>query len=118
MAKNGFDMMALMNNASRKQAAGAARYELQNIPIEKMIPNPANGKIYEVGDIEELAQSILLSGKILQNAVVTAADESGNYTIIAGHRRRLACQKLVEEGHTEFAEIPCMVMLEQDSLMQ
>ena len=118
MAKNGFDMMALMNNASKKQAAGAARYELQNIPIEKMIPNPANEKIYEVGDIEELAQSILLSGKILQNAVVTAADESGNYTIIAGHRRRLACQKLVEEGHSEFAEIPCMVMTEPDGLMQ
>lgn len=118
MAKKGFDMMALMNNASKKQAAGAARYELQNIPIEKMIPNPANEKIYEVGDIEELAQSILLSGKILQNAVVTAADESGNYTIIAGHRRRLACQKLVEEGHSEFAEIPCMVMTEPDGLMQ
>ena len=118
MAKNGFDMMALMNNASKKQAAGAARYELQNIPIEKMIPNPANEKIYEVGDIDELAQSILLSGKILQNAVVTAADESGNYTIIAGHRRRLACQKLVEEGHSEFAEIPCMVMTEPDGLMQ
>ncbi len=118
MAKNGFDMMALMNNASKKQAAGAARYELQNIPIEKMIPNPANEKIYEMGDIEELAQSILLSGKILQNAVVTAADESGNYTIIAGHRRRLACQKLVEEGHSEFAEIPCMVMTEPDGLMQ
>ena len=57
-------------------------------------------------------------GKILQNAVVTAADESGNYTIIAGHRRRLACQKLVEEGHSEFAEIPCMVMTEPDGLMQ
>lgn len=118
MAKNGFDMMALMNNASKKQAAGAARYELQNIHIEKMIPNPANEKIYEVGDIEELAQSILLSGKILQNAVVTAADENGNHTIIAGHRRRLACQKLVEEGHSEFAEIPCMVMTEPDGLMQ
>lgn len=117
MAKS-FDMMALMNSASRKQAAGAAKYELQNIPLEKMKPNPANETIYKVGDVEELAQSILLAGKILQNAVVTAADESGNYTIIAGHRRRLACQKLVEEGHGEFAEIPCMVMTEPDSLMQ
>lgn len=111
-------MMALMNNASKKQAARAARYELQNIPIDKMIPNPANEKIYEIGDIEELAQSILLAGKILQNAVVTAADENGNHTIIAGHRRRLACQKLVEEGHGEYAEIPCMVMTEPDDLMQ
>ena len=118
MAKKGFDMMELMNGASKKNAAGAARYELQNIPLEKMIPNPANEKIYEVGDIEELAESILLTGKILQNAVVTAADKKGNYTIIAGHRRRLACQKLVEEGHKEFAEMPCMVMAEPDTLMQ
>ena len=118
MAKKGFDMMELMNGASKKEAAGAARYELQNIPLEKMTPNPANEKIYEVGDIEELAQSILLTGKILQNAVVTAADKNWNYTIIAGHRRRLACQKLVEEGHKEFSEMPCMVMAEPDGLMQ
>lgn len=118
MAKKGFDMMALMNDASKKNAAGAARYELQNIPLEKMTPNPANAKIYETGEIDELAQSILLTGKVLQNAVVTAADKKGNYTIIAGHRRRLACQKLVEEGHKEFAEMPCMVMTEPDGLMQ
>ncbi len=118
MAKKGFDMMALMNDASKKNAAGAARYELQNIPLEKMTPNPANAKIYETGEIDELAQSILLAGKVLQNAVVTAADKKGNYTIIAGHRRRLACQKLVEEGHKEFAEMPCMVMTEPDGLMQ
>ncbi len=114
-----FDMMTLMNNKSKAQAAGAGKkYELHNIPLEKMIPNPANELIYEVGEIEELAHSILLTGKVLQNAVVTAADENGNHVIIAGHRRRLACQKLVEEGHTEFAQMPCMVMTEPDDLLQ
>ena len=114
----GFDMMALMNDKSKAQAAGAGKYELQKIPLAKLNPNPANEKIYEVGDVEELAQSILLAGKILQNVVVTAADENGNHTIIAGHRRRLACQKLVEDGHEEFSELPCMVMTEPDDLMQ
>ncbi|MBR2216493.1 MAG: ParB N-terminal domain-containing protein [Selenomonadaceae bacterium] len=118
MAKNGFDMMSLMNNASKKQAAGAARYELENISLENLIPNPANAKIYETGEIEELSQSILLTGKVLQNVVVAPADEQGKYTIIAGHRRHLACQKLVEEGHAEFAALPCMVLSEPDGLMQ
>ena len=113
----GFDMMALMNNRSKAQAT-AGKYELQKIPIDKMLPNPVNEKIYEVGEIEELAQSILLTGKVLQNAVVTPADENGNHIIIAGHRRRLACQKLVEDGHSEFGEIPCVVLAEQDNLMQ
>ena len=113
-----FDMMALMNNKSKAQAAGAGKYELQKIPIDKMIPNPVNDKLYEVGEIDELAQSILLTGKVLQNAVVAPADENGNHIIIAGHRRRLACQKLVEDGHSEFGEIPCVVLGEQDNLMQ
>lgn len=113
-----FDMMTLMNNKSKAQAAGKGKYELQNIPLEKMIPNPANELIYETGEIEELARSILLTGKVLQNAVVAAADENGNHVIIAGHRRRLACMKLVEEGHSEFAQMPCMVMTEPDDLLQ
>lgn len=113
----GFNLMGLMNEAS-KTAAGAARQELKTIPLEKLVPNPANEKIYEVGDVEELAQSIFLTGKVLQNILVAPADENGNYTIIAGHRRRLACQTLVEDGHTEFSEIPCTVITEQDGLMQ
>lgn len=113
-----FDMMALMNDKSKAQAAGKGKYELQNIPLEKMIPNPANELIYETGEIEELARSILLTGKVLQNAVVAAADENGNHVIIAGHRRRLACMKLVEEGHSEFNQMPCMVMTEPDDLLQ
>ena len=113
----GFNLMGLMNEAS-KTAAGAARQEFQIIPLEKLVPNPANEKIYEVGDVEELAQSIFLTGKVLQNILVAPADENGNHTIIAGHRRRLACQTLVEDGHTEFSEIPCTVIKEQDGLMQ
>ena len=113
----GFNLMGLMNEAS-KTAAGAARQEFKTIPLEKLVPNPANEKIYEVGDVEELAQSIFLTGKVLQNILVAPADENGNYTILAGHRRRLACQTLVEDGHTEFSEVPCTVITEQDGLMQ
>lgn len=113
----GFNLMGLMNEAS-KTAAGAARQEFKTIPLEKLVPNPANEKIYEVGDVEELAQSIFLTGKVLQNILVAPADENGNYTIVAGHRRRLACQQLVEEGHAEFSEIPCTVINESDGLMQ
>ena len=118
MEQNDFNIMDQIDDASKKTVAGAAWYELQNIPLEKLTPNSANAEIYEMNRIDELAESICLAGKVLQNAVVTEADAQGNHTILAGHRRLLACQKLVEEGHKEFAEMPCMVIPGLDEHMQ
>ena len=70
-------ILGLLNQASK--AAGAARQEFKTIPLEKLVPNPANDNIYEMGDVEELAQSIFLTGKILQNVLVAPADDSGHH---------------------------------------
>ena len=114
MKMGGFDMMALMNSAS--QGAVKPKYEAKTLPIDAIIPNPANH--YSMAGIDELADSILMAGRVLQNIVVKAVDADGRYMIISGHRRHLACQKLVAEGHTEFREIAALVENEADENMR
>lgn len=111
----GFNMMALMNTASQSEAAKPP-YELKTLPIDVIIPNPANH--YSMSGIDELADSILIAGRVLQNIVVKAADADGRYMIISGHRRHLACQKLVADGHTEFANIAALVENEANENMR
>ena len=114
MKMGGFDMMALMNSAS--QGTEKPKYEAKTLPISAIIPNPANH--YSMAGIDELADSILMAGRVLQNIVVKAADADGRYMIISGHRRHLACQKLVAEGHAEFREIAALVENEADECMR
>ena len=114
MKMGGFDMMALMNSAS--QGTEKPKYEAKTLPISAIIPNPANH--YSMAGIDELADSILMAGRVLQNIVVKAADADGRYMIISGHRRHLACQKLVAEGHSEFREIAALVENEADERMR
>ena len=114
MKMGGFDMMALMNSAS--QGTAKPKYEAKTLPIDTIIPNPANH--YSMAGIDELADSILMAGRVLQNIVVKAADADGCYMIISGHRRHLACQKLVAEGHPEFREIAALVENEADECMR
>ena len=104
-------MMALMNNATKGEAK-KPKYEAAELPIEKIIPNPGN--LYSMEGIDELADSILLAGRVLQNIVVKAADQDGQYMIISGHRRIAACKKLVEGGHTEFGTVPALIENEAD----
>ncbi|WP_315452182.1 ParB N-terminal domain-containing protein [uncultured Selenomonas sp.] len=114
MKMGGFDMMALMNSAS--QGMAKPKYEAKTLPIDAIITNPANH--YSMARIDELADSILMAGRVLQNIVVKAADADGRYMIISGHRRHLACQKLVAEGHAEFREIAALVENEADECMR
>ncbi|MBQ8697676.1 MAG: ParB N-terminal domain-containing protein, partial [Schwartzia sp.] len=107
----GFNMMALMNNATKGEAV-KPKYDAVTLPIERIIPNPEN--IYSMEGIDELADSILLAGRVLQNIVVKAADDQGRYMVISGHRRLAACKKLVEAGHAEFGEIAALVENEAD----
>ena len=111
----GFNMMALMNTASQSEAAKPP-YEPKTLPIDVIIPNPANH--YSMAGIDELADSILIAGRVLQNIVVKAADADGRYMIISGHRRHLACQKLVADGHAEFANIAALVENEANENMR
>lgn len=113
----GFNLMGLMNQASKTEA-GAPKYELKRLNISELYPDPQNKTVYSVENIEELADAIEIAGGVLHNLVVRAADETGKYMIISGERRWTACQLLVNEKRMEqFAEVNCLIENEHDEDM-
>ena len=68
---------------------------------------PSNNNFYSPQVINELAESILQFGQ-LQPAVIDNRD--GKDYVIAGHTRRLAMIKLIEEGHEEFRRMKCQYL--------
>ena len=83
--------------------------ELTWIAIDKLFPHPDNPR-KELGDLEELAESIKAKG-ILQNLTVVPYrsktnpkfNGAGMYTIIIGHRRRAAAEL------AGLCEVPCVI---------
>lgn len=81
------------------------------IDMMKIQPNERN--MYEMSEIEKLADMIKMSGGILQNLIVKPADENGMYTLTTGERRWRAANYLRERGEYP-AElnntVPCTVI--------
>ena len=83
--------------------------ELTWIAIDKLFPHPDNPR-KELGDLEELAESIKAKG-ILQNLTVVPYRSKTNpkfsgdglYTVIIGHRRRAAAEL------AGLTEVPCVI---------
>ena len=113
----GFNLMGLMNQASKTEA-GAPKYELKRLNINELYPDPQNKTVYSVENIEELADAIEIAGGVLHNLVVRAADETGKHMIISGERRWTACNMLVNEKRMQqFAEVNCLIENEHDEDM-
>jgi ParB family chromosome partitioning protein len=70
----------------------------QTIPLNKLIPSPANvRKTGAAEGIEELAASIASHG-LLQNLTVRPATRGGKFEVIAGGRRLAALKLLAKDG--------------------
>lgn len=110
--------MALLNslvNSSKPKDKGTS-FSVVMIHYSKLVPSENNN--YSVDHINELANMILLSGGIKQN-LLARKKSPDEYELIAGHRRRLAVKRLVEElGHPEFAMVPVHVEKEGDLLSE
>ena len=76
---------------------------------------PSKDNFYSTENIDELAMSIELVGHIEQNLVVKP-EAHGKYEVVAGHRRRLAALKLVQEGKEEYRKVPCLIKKESDTI--
>ena len=111
MAKK-FDLHQLLNERSR--AAVQIQPQQESTPAESMtqltldvydlIPSQEN--FYSTENIEDLKQSISLVGVLQPLLVVKEGDK---YKLKAGHRRRLACMALVDEGQEQFRRVPCVI---------
>ena len=118
-----FDLNNLLNGKSKAAAVqekteGPVRdtekdFEVVMLDVEDLMPSKDN--FYSTENIEELALSIELSGEIEQNLIVKP-EAHGKYEVIAGHRRRLAALKLVNEGKGEYRKVPCRIKYETDEI--
>lgn len=114
-----FNLNQLLLNGGAKGGGGETRpdaqgYKITHIPISSLEPSKDN--FYDTTQIEELKASIAAFG-VKQNLVVTPTG-AGMYRVIAGHRRRLACISLVEDGKMEFETVPCIIESEADELRE
>ncbi len=74
---------------------------IQNIPVEKLEPNPWNRTVFNEQALEELTASIRHEG--IREALIVRALPSGKFQIASGNRRWLAAQK------AGLKTVPCLV---------
>lgn len=61
------------------------------LPLDVIDPNPDNSEIFNMDDIDALADSITRNG--FRGAIEVFQKKDGRYEILAGHRRYVAAQK-------------------------
>ncbi len=76
--------------------------ELKYIEVKKIHPNPNNPR-KDLGDIEELSESIKVKGVMQNLTVVESKEHPGEYMAVIGHRRRAAAEKAGVE------KVPCII---------
>lgn len=105
--ENKADMPEQPETVGRQNTGNGTVY----IDMRKIQPNERN--MYEMSEIEKLADMIKMSGGILQNLIVKPADENGMYTLTTGERRWRAANYLRERGEypPEWDNtVPCTVV--------
>lgn len=110
----GFTVMDAMGERSKAGASDKpkARFRTKDIPISKMHRNEKN--FYSLDGIEKLAGEILMLGMQQNLEVVYEPTEEGDYRIVAGERRWLALNMLVEKGYKEFETATCKITAPKD----
>lgn len=98
-----FNLKDLMSERSTKEIQTKERQEIVFRNPKELIPSDEN--FYKVENVDTLKQSLLLVG-VLQPLLIENTDAGD--VVIAGHRRRKACVELIEEGHEEFKNVPCI----------
>ena len=86
-----------------KEPRTADGMEQLTLDVYDLIPSQEN--FYSTQYINDLKQSIAIVG-LLQPLLVER--DGDRFRVVAGHRRRLACMALVEDGLAQFRRVPCV----------
>lgn len=71
---------------------------------------PTQENFYTTKNISKLKASIKITGYLMQPILIENVD--GEDKVLAGHRRRLCCMELIEEGDARFEKVPCVYAAE------
>ena len=103
-------LSSFLNAHSQQASRKENTHDIVNIPIEEIAVNPKN--FYGLRDIDELAHSIELTKIVTPLTVIEKENRTEGepkYLLIAGHRRRAAWQKLLDDGKVENHNLPCLI---------
>ena len=108
-----FDMRNFLNAESKKDIK--SDWKPIKVSARKLRPAPDKKNFYHAEDkeIKDLAESIELIG-LQQYPVIRPVEGTDEYEVIAGHKRRLAILRLLDEGKAEYEMIPCRVETPDD----
>ena len=111
-----FDIKDFLNTESKKEMADD--FVLKKIPAEKLHPSDKNFYEMDPVEIEALKETIELVG-VQENLIVkkiSAGENTGDYEIIAGHKRHRAVTELLAEGKEISPLLPCKVESDADGV--
>lgn len=80
--------------------------EIKQIDVNLLVEHPDN--FYDVSDVTELKQAIVMAGGVRQNLIVEPVD-GGKYRIVSGHRRCKAVKELLDEHAGIPSTVPCEI---------
>jgi len=109
----GFNINDFLNAESKKDIK--SDWKPVKVSARKLRPAPDKTNFYHAEDkeIKDLAESIELIG-LQQYPVIRPVEGTDEYEVIAGHKRRLAILRLLDEGKVEYEMIPCKVETPDD----
>lgn len=94
--------MGLMENMGLIQK----QREIKQIDVNLLVEHPDN--FYDVSDVTELKQAIVMASGVRQNLIVEPVD-GGKYRIVSGHRRCKAVKELLDEHAGIPSTVPCEI---------
>lgn len=103
------------DNVSEKKPEQEETKTTVYLDMDLLQPNKRNE--YQMTEIEQLSAMIKLAGGILQNIIVSPANEEGHYTITTGERRWRAALLLRDKGEypeTLHNKVPCTIQNPQE----
>lgn len=111
-----FDVSSVFAEELKKVSKSDAGKRLTEVDIDDLVSNEANFYAVDTDKLEELKNSIALSG-IMDPPTVTRT-ENGKYRLISGHRRTAAVRALVAEGREDLRKVPVFVRSPKSAAME
>lgn len=111
-----FDVSSIFAQQVQAVSKSDTGRELMQADIDDLVSNDANFYAVDEDKLEDLKNSIALSG-IMDPPTVTRTDD-GKYRLISGHRRTAAVRALVKEGREDLRNVPVFVRSPRSAAME
>lgn len=111
-----FDVSSIFAEQVAAVSKSDTAKRLIDVDIDDLISNDANFYAVDSDKLEDLKNSIALSG-IMDPPTVTET-ENGKYRLISGHRRTAAVRALVAEGREDLRKVPVFVRSPRSAAME